>query len=158
MENTKTKQLKKFSLLYILTLCTLYPKMKYTLAFLFFLFVNRCASMNPFHRAMGLKRVTSSKLLLQMKDDDCFLKKRIKAAIEKKLEKLPKIIIVPPQKQNEEETWNSGEVNWDPKPDSLYVRDKDISKEPPLNGTIGYGVFPPPRPLSPVDFAMAAIF
>lgn len=128
--------------------------MKYTLAFLFFLFVNRCAGMNAFHRVMGLKRVTSSKLLLQMKDDDCFLRKRIKEAIEKKLEKLPKIIIVPPQKQNEEETWNSGEVNWDPKPDSRYTRDSTDNS----TGTIGYVVFPPPRPLSPVDFAMAAIF
>lgn len=110
--------------------------------------------MNPFHRVMGLKRVTSSKLLLQMKDDDCFLRKRIKEAIEKKLEKLPKIIIVPPQKQTEDETWNSGEVNWDTKPDSIYTKDRSENS----TGTVGYVIFPPTRPLSPVDFAMAAIF
>ena len=89
-----------------------------------------------------------------------FFKKKIKDAIEKKLEKLPKIIIVPPKKQSDEETWNSGEVTWDPKPESSYVKDKNSPKESLGNGTMGYLIFPPvrPIPLSPVDFAMSVIF
>ena len=95
-----------------------------------------------------------------------FLNKRISdltakvSELEKKLEKLPKIIIVPPKKQSDEETWNSGEVTWDPKPESSYVKDKNSPKESLGNGTMGYLIFPPvrPIPLSPFDFAMYVIF
>lgn len=121
--------------------------MKYTLAFLVLLFVGRCASIRPFQK---IQRTNSgSKLFLMDKENNCFLKKNIKDAIEKKLKKLSKIIIVPPQ--NDDDYWNSGEVKWEPLDES--------PEKPKRNGTFGYVIFPPlkPRPLTPIDFAMSAV-
>lgn len=133
----------------------LYNKMLFYLTLLL-LFASDYSIMNPFQKIYGLrtvcgfkKRLSSTHLLEMDLDKNCHLKKKIQEAIQKKLDKFPKIIIVPPSQpktQSEEDNWEAGEVIW--KPDELG--------DPSGNFT-GYIVFPPPRPITPLDFAMACV-
>jgi len=118
--------------------------------FLYFLFANSVSSVRPFQKMALIKKSSSSNKLNQMKNEnECFIKHKIKEAIKERLDKLPKVIIVPPQ--SNEENWESGEVKWEPTGES--------PENPKGNGTLtGYLIFPPTKPLSPVDFAMSTVF
>lgn len=99
------------------------------------------------------KRMSSPNNLLEMNlGENCHLKKKIRVAIERRLSKLPKVIVIfpnfsEPKIQSEEDTWESGEVIW--KPDELGD---------PSGNVTGYVIFPLPRkPISPLDFAMSFV-
>lgn len=119
-----------------------------TFVFFYFLFTNSVSSVRPFQKMTLHKKSSSSNKLNQMKNE-CFIKNKIKEAIKERLDKLPRVIIVPPQ--SNEETWESGEVKWEPI--------DETPEKPKGNGTVqGYVIFPPTRPISPIDFAMSTIF
>lgn len=129
----------------------------YLVLSLLFSFVGNSTGINPLKNEPLLqtknrcifKRMSSPNNLLEMNlDKNCRLKTKIRVAIERTLNKLPKVIIVPnspePKTQSEEDTWESGEVIW--KPDELGD---------PSGNVTGYVIFPPPRkPITPFDFAM----
>jgi hypothetical protein len=121
-----------------------------TFVFLYFLFTNSVSSVRPFQKMALIKKSSSSNKLNQMKNEnECFIKNKIKEAIKERLDKLPKVIIVPPQ--SNEENWESGEVKWEPA--------DELPEKPKGNGTVqGYVIFPPTKPISPVDFAISTIF
>lgn len=119
-----------------------------TFVFFYFLFTNSVLSVRPFQKIALLKK-SSNKLNQMRNENECFIKNKIKEAIKERLDKLPRVIIVPPQ--SNEETWESGEVKWEPM--------DETPEKPKGNGTVqGYVIFPPTKPISPVDFAMSTIF
>ena len=121
-----------------------------TLVFFYFIFTNSVFCIRPFQKMTLLKKNSSPNKLNQMKNgDECFIKNKIKEAIKERLDKLPRVIIIPPQ--SNEENWESGEVKWEPI--------DELPEKPKGNGTVqGYVIFPPTKPISPVDFAMSTIF